>query len=158
MKNTSFLFLTLVVVIGVAGSAMQAQSQTPARPDAYPWPTTPLPNNKPITPIDYPVDPFPRHVGTYPIPRAKGPYQFQPTSGQIKEAKAILKQHGLYSGKQNEKLDKETKTALTAYQRARNIKPTGMLDKSTLAGMGIPLTKEQERREERYTQIRPRGK
>jgi peptidoglycan hydrolase-like protein with peptidoglycan-binding domain len=76
----------------------------------------------------------------------------------MKEAKAVLKQHGLYTGKENGKLDKETKTALRAYQRARSLKPTGMLDKSTLGEMGIPLTKEQERREERYTQIRPRGK
>jgi peptidoglycan hydrolase-like protein with peptidoglycan-binding domain len=84
--------------------------------------------------------------------------EFRPTSGQVKEAKAILKQQGLYTGKENSKLDKETKNALQAYQRARSLKPTGMLDRSTLADMGIPLTKEQERREERYTQIRPRGK
>jgi hypothetical protein len=155
MKTTLFLSLTLVVAGAYAGVSNRTLGQTPSGyPPANPRPT-PLPGKNTV---DYPDTPsFPNRTREFPIYK-NDRYEFQPTSGQMKEAKAVLKQHGLYTGKENGKLDKETKTALKAYQRARSLKPTGMLDKSTLADMGISLTKEQERREERYTQIRPRGK
>jgi hypothetical protein len=155
MKTTLVLSLTLVVAGVLAGVSNRTLGQTPAGYPPYDPRPTPLPGTNTV---DYPGgSTFPNRTGEYPN-YTNSQYEFKSTSGQMKEAKAVLKQHGLYTGKENGKLDKETKTALKAYQRTRNIKPTGMLDRSTLAELGIPLTKEQEQREERYTQIRRRGK
>jgi peptidoglycan hydrolase-like protein with peptidoglycan-binding domain len=156
MKIRLFLSLTLVVTGAFAGVSKVAGGQTPpvdsrrepVRNPGEPWPSS---RTNPVVPF------FPDKNTVPATKNDRRPDEFRPTSGQVKEAKAILKKQGLYTGKENGKLDKEAKSALKVYQRTRNIKPTGMLDKSTLADMGIPLTKEQERREERYTQIRPFG-
>ena len=69
---------------------------------------------------------------------------FRATADQIKQAQAILKQRGFYSGEQIGKLDTDTRAGLKKYQQAEGLKVTGTLNKVTLAKMGIVLTEKQK--------------
>lgn len=69
---------------------------------------------------------------------------FRATADQIKQAQAILKQRGFYSGEQVGKLDTDTRVALRKYQQAEGLKVTGTLNKVTLVKMGITLTEKQK--------------
>ncbi|SRR6266849_2053227 len=72
----------------------------------------------------------------------RGPI-FRAAADQIKQAQAILKQRGFYSGEQTGKLDADTRTGLKKYQQAEGLKVTGTLNKVTLEKMGIALTDKQ---------------
>jgi len=63
---------------------------------------------------------------------------------QIKQAQAIVKQRGFYSGEETGKLDADTREGLKKYQTAENLKVTGTLNKVTLEKMGIALTDKQK--------------
>jgi len=69
---------------------------------------------------------------------------FRATANQIKQAQAILKQRGFYSGEQIGKLDTDTRAGLRKYQQAEGLKVTGTLNKVTLVKMGIALTDKQK--------------
>ena len=69
---------------------------------------------------------------------------FRATADQIKQAQAILKQRGFYSGEQIGKLDTDTRAGLKKYQQAEGLKVTGTLNKITLEKMGIALTEKQK--------------
>src|SRR5205823_12206146 len=69
---------------------------------------------------------------------------FRATADQIKQAQAILKQRGFYSGEQTSKLDTDTRDGLRKYQQAESLKVTGTLNKITLQKMGIALTEKQK--------------
>lgn len=69
---------------------------------------------------------------------------FRATTDQIKQAQAILKQRGFYSGEQIGKLDPDTRAGLRKYQQAEGLKVTGTLNKVTLVKMGITLTEKQK--------------
>ncbi len=69
---------------------------------------------------------------------------FRATADQIKQAQAILKQRGFYSGEQIGKLDTDTRAGLKKYQQAEGLKITGTLNKITLEKMGIALTEKQK--------------
>ncbi len=69
---------------------------------------------------------------------------FRATADQIKQAQAILKQRGFYSGEQIGKLDTDTRAGLKKYQQAEGLKITGTLNKITLKKMGIALTEKQK--------------
>ena len=69
---------------------------------------------------------------------------FRATADQIKQARAILKQRGFYSGEQIGKLDTDTRASLRKYQQAEGLKVTGTLNKVTLVKMGIALTDKQK--------------
>ena len=69
---------------------------------------------------------------------------FRASADQIKQAQAILKQRGFYSGEQIGKLDSDTRAGLKKYQQAEGLKVTGTLNKITLAKMGIALTEKQK--------------
>ena len=69
---------------------------------------------------------------------------FRATADQIKQAQAILKQRGFYSGEQIGKLDTDTRAGLKKYQQAEGLKVTGTLNKKTLEKMGIALTEKQQ--------------
>ena len=69
---------------------------------------------------------------------------FRATSDQIKQAQAILKQRGFYSGEQTGKLDAGTRVGLKKYQQAEGLKVTGTLNKVTLEKMGVVLTEKQK--------------
>ena len=69
---------------------------------------------------------------------------FRATTDQIKQAQAILKQRGFYSGEQIGKLDPDTRAGLKKYQQAEGLKVTGTLNKVTLEKMGIVLTEKQK--------------
>ncbi len=69
---------------------------------------------------------------------------FRATADQIKQAQAILKQRGFYSGEQVGKLDTDTRAGLKKYQQAEGLKVTGTLNKITLEKMGIALTEKQK--------------
>lgn len=75
-------------------------------------------------------------------PKRKPP--FRADKDQIKQAQAILKQRGFYTGEQTGKLDADTRVALKKYQEAEKIKVTGTLNKLTLEKMGIDLTARQK--------------
>ncbi len=68
---------------------------------------------------------------------------FRADKDQIKQAQAILKQRGFYTGDQTGKLDADTRIGLKKYQQAEKIKVTGTLNKLTLEKMGITLTDRQ---------------
>jgi peptidoglycan hydrolase-like protein with peptidoglycan-binding domain len=73
----------------------------------------------------------------------RGPV-FRANKEQIKQAQAILKQHGFYAGEQTGKLDNDTRAGLKKYQEAEKIKITGTLNKITLEKMNVTLTDKQK--------------
>lgn len=75
--------------------------------------------------------------------RKRGPV-FRANKEQIKQAQAILKQRGFYTGEQTGKLDPDTREGLKKYQAAEGIKVTGTLNKLTLEKMNITLTDKQQ--------------
>lgn len=75
--------------------------------------------------------------------KKRGPI-FRANKEQIKQAQAILKQRGFYSGEQTGKLEPETRAGLKLYQAAEKIKVTGTLNKVTLEKMNITLTDKQK--------------
>ena len=68
---------------------------------------------------------------------------FRATTDQIKQAQAIMKQRGFYSGAETGALDPNTRTGLKRYQAAEGLKATGTLNKVTLGKMAIALTDKQ---------------
>lgn len=75
--------------------------------------------------------------------RKRGPV-FRANKEQVKQAQAILKQRGFYSGEPTGKLDTDTRAGLKKYQQAENLKVTGTLNKLTLEKMNIQLTEKQK--------------
>jgi peptidoglycan hydrolase-like protein with peptidoglycan-binding domain len=75
--------------------------------------------------------------------KKRGPV-FRANKDQVKQAQAILKTRGFYSGDQNGKLDSDTRAGLKKYQAAESLKATGTLNKVTLEKMGIALTDKQK--------------
>jgi len=75
--------------------------------------------------------------------RKRGPV-FRANKEQIKQAQAILKQRGFYTGDATGKLDAGTREGLKKYQGAENMKVTGTLNKLTLEKMNIQLTDRQK--------------
>ncbi|MBD0372629.1 MAG: peptidoglycan-binding protein [Pyrinomonadaceae bacterium] len=75
--------------------------------------------------------------------KKRGPV-FRANKEQIKQAQAILKQRGFYSGEETGKLDPDTRAGLKKYQAAENLKVTGTLNKVTLEKMNIQLTEKQK--------------
>jgi peptidoglycan hydrolase-like protein with peptidoglycan-binding domain len=75
--------------------------------------------------------------------KKRGPV-FRASKDQIKQAQAILKQRGFYSGEASGKLDSDTRTGLKKYQAAEQLKVTGTLNKVTLEKMSIQLTEKQK--------------
>jgi peptidoglycan hydrolase-like protein with peptidoglycan-binding domain len=75
--------------------------------------------------------------------KKRGPV-FRATIEQIKQAQAILKQRGFFTGEGSGKLDTETRTGLRRYQEAEGIKVTGTLNRLTLVKMNIALTDRQK--------------
>jgi peptidoglycan hydrolase-like protein with peptidoglycan-binding domain len=73
----------------------------------------------------------------------RGPI-FRANKEQIKQAQAVLKQKGFYTGEQTGRLDEETRAGLRKYQAAENIKVTGTLNRMTLEKMSITLTEKQK--------------
>lgn len=75
--------------------------------------------------------------------KKRGPI-FRATKEQIKQAQAILKSRGFYSGEATAKLDDATREGLRDYQKAEGLKITGTMNKLTLEKMGIELTEKQK--------------
>ncbi|MBA3765607.1 MAG: peptidoglycan-binding protein [Acidobacteria bacterium] len=75
--------------------------------------------------------------------KKRGPV-FRANKEQIKQAQAILKQRGFYTGEQTGKLDADTREGLKKYQAAESLKVTGTLNKVTLVKMNITLTDKQK--------------
>jgi peptidoglycan hydrolase-like protein with peptidoglycan-binding domain len=75
--------------------------------------------------------------------KKRGPV-FRATKDQIKQAQALLKQRGFYTGEQTGKLDDDTRAGLKLYQKAESIKVTGTLNKITLEKMNVTLTDKQK--------------
>ncbi len=72
----------------------------------------------------------------------RGPV-FRASKEQIKQAQAMLKQRGYYSGAETGKLDDDTRAGLKKYQEAESIKVTGTLNRATLEKMSIALSEKQ---------------
>ena len=75
--------------------------------------------------------------------KKRGPV-FRANKDQIKQAQAILKDRGFYTGEQTGKLDDDTRAGLKKYQAADGLKATGTLNKVTLEKMSITLTDKQK--------------
>lgn len=75
--------------------------------------------------------------------KKRGPV-FRANKEQVKQAQAILKQRGFYTGEQTGKLDDDTRAGLKKYQAAETLKVTGTLNKVTLVKMGVELTDRQK--------------
>ncbi len=69
---------------------------------------------------------------------------FRASKDQIKQAQALLKQRGFYSGEETGKLDDDTRNGLRRYQEAERIKITGTLNRLTLEKMGVTLSEKQK--------------
>jgi peptidoglycan hydrolase-like protein with peptidoglycan-binding domain len=76
--------------------------------------------------------------------KAKRKPPFRADKDQIKQAQALLKQRGFYTGEQTGKLDADMRAGLKKYQAAEKIKITGTLNRVTLEKMSIPLTEKQK--------------
>ena len=74
--------------------------------------------------------------------KKRGPV-FRASKDQVKQAQAILKDRGFYSGDQTGKLDADTRAGLKKYQAGEKIKATGTLNRNTLEKMNIALTDKQ---------------
>ena len=74
--------------------------------------------------------------------KKRGPV-FRASKDQVKQAQAILKDRGFYSGEQTGKLDADTRAGLKKYQAGEKIKVTGTLNRVTLEKMSITLTDKQ---------------
>lgn len=74
--------------------------------------------------------------------KKRGPI-FRATKEQIKQAQAILKTRGFYSGEPTAKLDDATREGLRGFQKAEGLKVTGTMNRLTLEKMGIELTDKQ---------------
>jgi peptidoglycan hydrolase-like protein with peptidoglycan-binding domain len=74
----------------------------------------------------------------------KKPPIFRATKDQVKEAQALLKEKGFYSGEANGELDESTRDGLRKYQATNSIKVTGTLNRETLEHMSIQLTEKQK--------------
>ena len=75
--------------------------------------------------------------------KKRGPV-FRANKEQVKQAQALLKQRGFYTGDQTGKLSDETRAGLRKYQETESLKVTGTLNKVTLVKMGIELTDKQK--------------
>ena len=75
--------------------------------------------------------------------RKRGPV-FRANKDQIKQAQAILKTRGFYSGEETGKLDDDTRAGLKKYQAAEGLQAAGTLNKVTLEKMAITLTDKQQ--------------
>lgn len=75
--------------------------------------------------------------------KKRGPV-FRANKDQIKQAQAILKTRGFFTGEDTGKLDPDTRAGLKKYQEAESLKVTGTLNKVTLEKMGIVLTDKQK--------------
>ena len=75
--------------------------------------------------------------------KKRGPI-FRANKDQIKQAQAILKTRGFYTGEQTGKLDPDTRAGLKKYQAAETLNVTGTLNKVTLEKMGVQLTDKQK--------------
>ena len=75
--------------------------------------------------------------------KKRGPV-FRANKEQVKQAQALLKERGFYTGDQTGKLDDDTRAGLKKYQDAEKLKVTGTLNKVTLVKMGIELTEKQK--------------
>ncbi|MEO7969891.1 MAG: peptidoglycan-binding domain-containing protein [bacterium] len=75
--------------------------------------------------------------------KKRGPI-FRANKDQIKQAQAILKTRGFYTGEQTGKLDPDTRAGLKKYQAGETLKVTGTLNKVTLEKMGVALTDKQK--------------
>lgn len=73
----------------------------------------------------------------------RGPI-FRASKDQVKQAQAILKTRGFYTGEETGKLDDDTRAGLKKYQAAESLKVTGTLNKLTLVKMGVELTEKQK--------------
>lgn len=69
---------------------------------------------------------------------------FRASKDQIKQAQALLKQRGFYTGEETGTLDTDTRAGLKKYQEAEKIKVTGTLNRVTLEKMNIALTDKQK--------------
>jgi uncharacterized membrane protein len=74
----------------------------------------------------------------------KKPPIFRATKDQIKEAQALLKGKGFYSGEANGELNEDTREGLRKYQATNEIKVTGTLNRETLEHMNVQLTEKQK--------------
>ncbi len=77
-------------------------------------------------------------------PAVKRAPVFRSTKEQIKQAQALLRTRGFYTGQDDGKLNADTRAALRKYQEAENLKVTGTLNKATLERMGVVLTDRQK--------------
>lgn len=117
MKKAPLAVLTLLLTLSVIGVAQNGNSNSNTSS------TTPSASN--------------------PTKKKRGPV-FRANKEQVKQAQAILKQRGFYSGEPTGKLDVDTRAGLKKYQAAENLKVTGTLNKLTLEKMNIPLTDKQK--------------
>lgn len=114
MKKLISTILTLLIVSSIALAAQNANSST----------TTPSQT-------------------TTTTKKKRGPI-FRANKDQIKQAQAILKTRGFYTGEETGKLDTDTRSGLKKYQAAESLKVTGTLNKVTLVKMGVELTEKQK--------------
>jgi len=114
MKKILSIFLSLLFVSAMAIAAHNTNSSIPQNPTAAAKPA-----------------------------KKRGPV-FRANKDQIKQAQAIIKQRGFYSGEQTGKLDAGTRAGLKKYQQAEGLKATGTLNKATLEKMGVVLTEKQK--------------
>ncbi|HEX8456448.1 MAG TPA: peptidoglycan-binding domain-containing protein [Pyrinomonadaceae bacterium] len=118
MRRLLVAFLTLLLLAAsVSFSSAAAQNPKPSTP------TQSNANAKPAT--------------------KRGPV-FRSNKEQIKQAQALLRTRGFYTGQDDGKLSAETRAALRKYQEAEGLKVTGTLNKATLERMGVVLTDRQK--------------
>jgi peptidoglycan hydrolase-like protein with peptidoglycan-binding domain len=91
-----------------------------------------------------PDSPNTSRAGAKAKPAVKRGPVFRSTKEQIKQAQAILKARGFYTGAEDSKLSDDVRAALKKYQEAEGLKVTGTLNKSTLERMGVTLTDRQK--------------
>jgi len=69
---------------------------------------------------------------------------FRANKDQIMKVQAMLREKGLYDGKDTGKLSPATRSAIREWQDQNSVKKTGTLNKVTLEAMGVELTDKQK--------------
>ena len=119
----------LALVVGVLLGSVPAAGLVAQTPATKPNPSSGMQH----TPSVAPTKSTQQDTGTVKSATRTRTHHAKWTKEQIKEAQAALAKAGYYKGETNGALDKKTRKAIRAYQKANNLPVTGRLDDELLA-------------------------
>jgi peptidoglycan hydrolase-like protein with peptidoglycan-binding domain len=146
MKPGKLTSMSVVLLSSLSFSAVGLLAQSPTAPSTprpgpeAPGPTAPTIPGQPAPGLP-PTDPVPGGPGTIPEQIKPPPSKDMVISAEdIKKAQEALKAKGFDPGPPTGKMEGRTQEALTQFQRANGLPPTGVLDDKTAGKLGVTLS------------------